>query len=144
MEGQGDKPGAQQRYERAVQLDPNAAVASNNLAWLYAQNGGNLDVALQLAQVAKRQLPNTPEVNDTLGFIYYKKDLASLAVPLLQASVEKDSSNPEYHYHLGLAYGKNGDKSKAAESLRRALSLKSDFAGAQDARTTLASLNDTK
>jgi tetratricopeptide (TPR) repeat protein len=144
LEGQGDKAGAQQRYERVVQLDGNAAVASNNLAWLYAQNGGNLDVALQLAQTAKRQLPNTPEVNDTLGFIYYKKDLASLAVPLLQSSVEKDPSNPEYHYHLGLAYSRIGEKAKASESLTRALALKPDFSGAQDARTVLASLKTEK
>jgi len=144
LEGQGDKAGAQQRYERVVQLDPNAAVASNNLAWMYVQNGGNLDVALQLAQAAKRQLPNTPEVNDTLGFIYYKKDLAALAVPLFQATVDKDPSNPDYHYHLGLAYGRTGDKIKASESLSRALALKPDFSGAQDARTALASLKDSK
>jgi len=144
LEGQGDKAGAQQRYERVVQLDPNAAVAANNLAWMYVQNGGNLDVALQLAQAAKRQLPNTPEVNDTLGFIYYKKDLASLAVPLFQSTVDKDPSNAEYHYHLGLAYGRTGDKVKASESLSRALALKPDFNGAQDARTALASLKDSK
>jgi len=144
LESQGDKAGAQQRYERVVQLDPNAAVAANNLAWMYAQNGGNLDVALHLAQTAKRQLPSAPEVNDTLGFIYYKKDLPALAVPLLQSTVEKDPSNPEYHYHLGLAYGRTGDKAKASESLTRALALKPDFSGAQDARTVLASLNTEK
>lgn len=141
MEGQGNKVGAQQRYERAVQLDPNAAVAANNLAWMYATNAGNLDVALQLAQTAKRLLPNNPEVNDTLGFIYYKKDLAALALPLLQSTIEKDPSNPEYHYHLGLAYGRTGDKVKATASLTRALELKPDFNGAQDARAALASLN---
>jgi Flp pilus assembly protein TadD len=140
MEGLRDAAGAQLRYERAVQFDPNAAVAANNLAWMYAQNGGNLDAALQLAQAAKRQLPDTPEVDDTLGFIYYKKDLASLAVPLLQATVEKAPSNPEYHYHLGLAYQRIGDKAKASESLTRALALKPDFSGAQDARATLISL----
>jgi putative PEP-CTERM system TPR-repeat lipoprotein len=144
LESQGDKAGAQQRYERVVQLDPNAAVAANNLAWMYVQNNGNLDVALQLAQSAKRQLPSTPEVNDTLGYIYYKKDLAASAVPLLQSTVEKDPTNPEYHYHLGLAYGRSGDKSKASESLSRALSLKPDFSGAQDARAVLASLKESR
>jgi tetratricopeptide (TPR) repeat protein len=140
VEAQGNKAEAQKRYERIVQLDPNAAVASNNLAWTYASNGGNLDVALQLAQAAKRQLPNTPEVNDTLGFIYYKKDLAALALPLLKATVEKDPSNAEYHYHLGLAYSRMGDAVRASESLTHALALKPDFDGAQDARAVLASL----
>jgi len=144
MEAQGNKAGAQQRYEKVIQLDPNAAVAANNLAWLYAENGGNLDVALQLAQTAKRQLPNAPEVNDTLGFIYYKKNLPALGLPFLQASVEKDSSNPEYHYHLGLAYAQSGNKLKASESLTHALALKSDFNGSQDARAVLGSLKEGK
>jgi len=143
-ESQGDKPGAQQRYERALQLDPNAAVAANNLAWMYAEHGGNLDIALQLAQTAKRQLTNTPQVNDTLGFIYYKKNLPLLALPLLEATVEKEPSNPEYHYHLGLAYSRAGEKVKASRSLNRALALKPDFTGAGDARTILASLEDGK
>src|SRR5438045_3759599 len=57
---------ARSRYERALQLEPKAATAANNLAWLYAESGENLDVALQLAQTAKAGLPDTPEVNDTL------------------------------------------------------------------------------
>ena len=34
-----------------------------------------MDKALELAQTAYSKLPNSPEVGDTLGFIYYKKDL---------------------------------------------------------------------
>jgi len=140
MEVQGDKAGAQQRYEHAVQLDPNAAVAANNLAWMYAQNGGNLDVALQLAQTAKRQLLSTPEVDDTLGYIYYKKNLLGLAIPPLRASAEKDPTNAVYHYHLGLALGKNGENDSAIKSFSRALELKPDFQGAPDAREQLRAL----
>ena len=123
-----------------LEIDPRAAVAANNLAWIYAQDGGNLDIALQLAQTAKSQLPDQPEFNDTLGWIYYKKDLATLAIPPLQQSVEKDPKNPVYHYHLGLAYAKSGDKGKAKSSLEQALKLKPDFEGAAEARKVLASL----
>ena len=123
-----------------MQLDPEAAVAANNLAWIYSESGENLDVALQLAQTAKRKLPETPEVNDTLGYIYYKKDLPALAIPPLQASVQKDPNNPLFHYHLGLAYKKAGNSTQARESLSRALTLKPDFSGAQEARAALESL----
>jgi len=140
MEGHGDKAGAQQQYEHAIQIDPNAAVAANNLAWMYAQNGGNLDVALQLAQTAKRQLANNPEVDDTLGYIYYKKNLPALAIPPLRASAEKDPHNAVYHYHLGLALGKSGDKQSAIKSFSRALELNPDFHGAPDAREQLRTL----
>jgi tetratricopeptide (TPR) repeat protein len=140
LEAQGKIPEAKGRFERVLQVDAEAPVAANNLAWLYAENGGNLDVALQLAQTAKRKLPDTAEVNDTLGYIYYKKNLPALAIPPLRASAEKDPSNATYHYHLGLAYARVGNNAQASESLTRALSLAPNFNGAQDARTVLNTL----
>jgi len=139
LQSQGDVTAAQQRFERALQIDPESAVAANNLAWIYAQNGGNLDVALQLARTAQQHLPGAAEVNDTLGFIYYKKNLASLAVSTLKVSAEKDPGNAVYQYHLGLAYAGSGDTARAKDSFTRALALKADFSGADDARTFLAS-----
>jgi putative PEP-CTERM system TPR-repeat lipoprotein len=141
LQAEGDDEGARQRFERALQFDPEAAVAANNLAWMYAEKGGNLDVALHLAQTAQKRLPDVPEVNDTLGFIYVKKNLAPLAISSLKVSAEKDPSNALYHYHLGLAYASAGDKTHAKQSLTRALALKPDFDGAQDAKDKLSSLD---
>ena len=68
LDMQGKKQEAKKRYTTALQVDPRAAVAANNLAWIDANTeGGNLDMALQLAQTAKAQLPNQHEVDDTLG-----------------------------------------------------------------------------
>ena len=64
---------AQQTFERVMQLDPKAGVAANNLAWIYLENGGSLDLALHLAEVAKAAMPNAAEVNDTLGWAYYRE-----------------------------------------------------------------------
>ena len=36
-------------------------------------------VAQQLAQAAKAQLPNDPTINDTLGWVYVKRDMLQLA-----------------------------------------------------------------
>ncbi|MGB2716421.1 MAG: tetratricopeptide repeat protein [Vicinamibacterales bacterium] len=138
MQGQPDA--ARASYEKAVELDPDAAVAANNLAWIYATQGGNLDVALQLAQSAKRKLPDNPDVNDTLGYIYYKKDLHSLAIPALKASLAKNANSPIYHSHLGLAYAKAGDVENARQHLSSALKLQPDFEGAQEARRVLEGL----
>ncbi len=137
---QNNKDEARRWYEKALAVDSGAPVAANNLAWLTAEEGGNLDVALQLAQAAKSRMPNSPEVDDTLGWVYYKKGLNTLAIGSFQASIEKDSKNPLYHYHLGLAYAKNGDKDKARDSLKLALSLNPKFDGAAEAQKTLASL----
>ena len=86
-------------------------------------------------------MPNQHEIDDTLGWIYYKKGLTTLAIGSFQASVEKDAKNPLYHYHLGLAYAKNGEKDKARDSLKQALSLNPKFEGASEAQKTLATLS---
>jgi putative PEP-CTERM system TPR-repeat lipoprotein len=138
---QGKTQEAKARYNRALQIDPRAAVAANNIAWIDANSdGANLDVALQLAQTAKSQLPNQHEVDDTLGWIYYKKGLTSRAIDALETSALKSPNSPTYAYHLGLAYAKNGDSAKARKELERALRLRPDFDGADDAKKVLESL----
>src|SRR4029077_17523027 len=46
---QGNRDGAQQWGEKRLQMRRYAAAAANNLAWLYAEGRGNLEVALHLA-----------------------------------------------------------------------------------------------
>jgi tetratricopeptide (TPR) repeat protein len=141
LQAQGKDEEARTRYERLVEANPHAAVAANNLAWMYASRDEQLDRALQLAQAAKAELPDHPEVNDTLGFVYLKKQLPSLAIPPLRLAIEKDPKNPAFHYHLGLAYSQTGDKAAARQALEQALRLKPDFAGSEDARKVLRTLD---
>ena len=99
---------------------------------------------MQLAQTAQRGLPESAEVSNTLGFIYYKKGLLTLAIPPLKMSADKDPSIPMYHYHLGLAYAKSGNASGARQALGRALELKPDFSEAREARSLLESLKSSE
>lgn len=131
---------AKARYQKVMEIDSNAAVAANNLAWMQAEDGDNLDVALQLAQTAVARLPESPEVSDTLGFVYHKKALYPQAISAFQTSIELDPRNPIYHYHLGLSYASSGDAALAKRALDSALKLSPSFAGAEDARATLATL----
>lgn len=136
----GDLPGAEKAYERAVQLDRRAGAAANNLAWIYATTGRNLPAALELAKSARAQLPRSVEVADTLAFVYYKRNMAGFAIPLLQHCVEVEPKNALYHYHLGLAHALAGEDSKARRSLQQALALNARFEGADDARKVLSQL----
>jgi tetratricopeptide (TPR) repeat protein len=131
---------ARQVYEKVLAMDRHAAIAANNLAWLYAEGGGNIDQAAELAQMAKSQAPDQPAFNDTLGWIYYKKDLVEQSVPLFQQSLEKDPDNALTHYHLGMAYAKMGEDSKAIVELKKALALDPKLSTAEEARRTLKEL----
>jgi tetratricopeptide (TPR) repeat protein len=139
-QARGRTEDAQRTFERVLQVDSRAAVAANNLAWIYCENGGNLDVALQLAQTAKGSLPNQAEVDDTLGWIYYRKELVPLAITALQRSVDRDPKNALAQYHLGLAYYKAGDKVRAKGALQAALRLQPNFEGSAEANRIVASL----
>ena len=125
-------------YEKLLATNPESAVAANNLAWRYAEDGGNLDVALQLAQTAKRGLPDSPDVNDTLGWIYLKKDLTSQAIASFQQALQAAPVRADYKYHLGMAFAKAGQWVKAAEEFDGAIKLRPDFKEAVDARRRLA------
>ena len=100
LQAQGKESEAKAKFERVMQLDSSAPVAANNLAWMMAESGGNLDVALQLAQTAQRGLPDSTEVADTLGFVYYKKDLLPQAIQAFKTTVEKKATRADYHYRL--------------------------------------------
>jgi Flp pilus assembly protein TadD len=55
----------------------------------------------------------------------------------LKVSAAKEPTNALYQYHLGLAYASAGDTAQAKGLLTRALALKPDFDGAEQARSLL-------
>ncbi len=58
-----------------------------------------------------------------MGWIYVKRGLPNLAIPLLEESVRKDSRNGSFAYHLGAAYSSAGQHEKAVQTLRTAEQL---------------------
>ncbi len=137
---EGNQAEARKRYERIMQVDPRAAVAANNLAYIYAEEGGNLDVALQLAQTAKQQLPDNPQVNDTLGWVYARKGLGSLAQPLLEEAQRANDRNPKVAYHLGVVYAAAGEQQKAASMFNKSLALRASGPEADEVKKALEAL----
>ncbi len=140
FELQKNTEAAKKAYEKVLQIDSRAAVAANNLAWLYTEEGTHLEMAVQLAQTAMQMLPDEPAVSDTLGVAYYKKGLPQLAIPMLLQSVQKQPKNAIFQYHLGLAYAKAGETTRARTALQAALALDANFEGASEARSLLATL----
>jgi tetratricopeptide (TPR) repeat protein len=113
------------RYEEAIRLDPALAVAKNNLAYLLADSGTDLDRALDLAQEAKELLPENPSTADTLGWVLYKKDVPAAAIGYLREAVQgmqpDDPQRGIVQQHLALAYEADGQYASAREVVDRAL-----------------------
>jgi tetratricopeptide (TPR) repeat protein len=135
---QGNLAQAKKRFEEVLAMDPGATIAANNLAWMYADSGENLDAALQLAQIATAGLPDSPQLMDTLGYVYLKKKLPQLAIPQFSRSVEKEPKNAIYLLHLGMAYLDSGDIERGRNALQRALDAKPDAATTAQIQTLLA------
>jgi tetratricopeptide (TPR) repeat protein len=139
-EGKHDWENARQMYQRVLEVQPQNPLASNNLAYVMLQQGGNVDVALAMAQTARRQLPDNPSSADTLGWAYYHKGIYTSAIDLFKEAVKKEPDNTTYVYHLGLAYAKNGQAAQARQQLDRVMKIKPDSSEAQDLKQTLAQL----
>ena len=86
-----------------------------------AQNGGDLDQALTLAQRAKQRLPESQEVSDTLGMIYLQKNLNDNALQIFRGLVKEQPNNATFRIHLALALLQKGDKLSAKRELQDAL-----------------------
>lgn len=127
-------------YERAIRLDPENIVALNNLAYMHAETGGDLDLALRYAETAKRKQPQNLQIDDTLGWIYVKKNLNDNALVIFRSLVKREPANPTFRYHLGVALAQRGDVDEAKRELNEALRNKPDEKDAAEIRKVLAKL----
>ncbi len=124
---------AVKHYEQAIELNPTLAAAKNNLAFWLAERGGDLDRALDLAQEAKAALAKNPRTNpsaaDTLGWVFFKKNLPEAAVNYLREAVggfdptiaSDLQTRPLVRHHLALALAATGDKAQASAEWKLAL-----------------------
>jgi tetratricopeptide (TPR) repeat protein len=139
-------------YRKALELNPDNAIAINNLSWNTAANGnGNLDEALTLMQNLTTKNPTVAGYFDTLGWVYFKKGLFAPAIESLKKATALDAAdaakngrnpNPAYRLRLGSALASSGDKSSAKKEVEIALRGEKDLSKeeAQSAKNLLSSL----
>jgi len=137
-----DWDNAKQMYQKALAIQPDNPLASNNLAYVMLEQGGNVDVAFQMAQTARRLLPSSPDSADTLGWAFYQKHVYTSAITLLREAVNKEPENALFNYHLGLAYAKSGQAGLARQQLDRVVRLKGDSSQAEDLRRAVAEIKE--
>ena len=140
MDGTGRREQAKPIYEQILKIEPDQPVALNNLAYIKAEEGVDLDEALTMAQRARQKLPNSSFVKDTLGWIYIKKNLSADAVQVFKDLVQEEPANAQFHYHYGMALLQKGDKPLAKRELEAAIRNNPSKDDAGKIRQLLASI----
>lgn len=136
----GDDDKAEDDYKKALQLDPNNAIAANNLAYMMVERGDNVDVALTLAQTARRVSPDSPQTADTLAWVFYHKEDYFAARDLLQEALKTFPNDPEMNLHLGMTLAKLNQKDAAKAQLKKTISIAGNTKAGKDAADELQKL----
>lgn len=140
MENTGKRDQAKPIYEQILKIEPDHFVALNNLAYIKAEEGVDLDQALAMAQRALQKYPSAHEISDTLGWIYIKKNLSEDAVRVFSELVKNAPTNPTFRYHYAMALHQKGDKPRARKELEEALKNKPSRVEETKIRTMLSSI----
>ncbi len=140
LDGTGRRDQAKPIYEQILKIQPDHPIALNNLAFIKAEDGQDLDEALTMAQRARQGLPNSPDIMDTLGWIYLKKNLSDDAIRTFKELVTADPNRAAYHYHYGMALLQKGDKLSAKRELETAIKFNPSKDDAGKIQKLLASM----
>jgi tetratricopeptide (TPR) repeat protein len=135
---------AKKLFEKAHEIAPASPTLAAELAFLYLEHGGDVNLAVSLAQMARQKLPDSPMTSDALGWAYFKLGSSDLAIAQLKESTAKVPDNPLYQYHLGMAYLGARKPEMAAQLLRLALQHDPNFPNAASARATLDKITHNK
>jgi tetratricopeptide (TPR) repeat protein len=144
-EKKNDLESAKTAYQKALDLHRDDPAISNNLAYVLLETNSNPDLALQLAQTARRGLPDSSNVADTLGWAFYQKGIYQSAISMFEDAIKlaakhKEPESATYHYHLGLAYAKASQPELAKQNLERVLKIDPNYSDAADVRKQLSQL----
>ena len=122
----GQQDSAAVMYKDLIAAVPGEPLYKNNLAYLYAQEGVHLDVALQLVDSALVAEPDNSSYLDTKGWIYYQMGNYQSAREFVSRALQDSQDNAEVMEHLGDIYSKLGNTDMAREYYQRALKIKPD------------------
>ena len=119
---------AEATYRRAIELGADDADLFNNLAYLEADAGTNLDEALTLSQKALSRSPGNSEYADTVGYIYLKKHNNAAALQIFQTILKRFPNDAGFRYHLALALLQSGKREQGEHELRTAVAANPSLA----------------
>ena len=131
---------AEASFRRAVEIDPKHHPAWNNIAWLVAEQRGDLDKALSASKRALELAPGTAIYEDTLGFVQLARGDLNEAAAAFGKAILVAPGAPDFHFRLGQTLERQGQADRALASYQAALKLGVPFAEADLARQRVAAL----
>ena len=110
--------------QEVLKKDPENLQANNDLGYLWADQGKNLDQALVMINKALAKEPDNAAYLDSLGWVLFKLGQTEEAVKKLeQACGMKRGDDPTLNEHLGDCYAKLGRTEDAKKTWAKALEL---------------------
>ncbi len=140
QEQQGKYDDAKRLYEKVLGANALFIPAARNLTVLDAQHFADDPAAYQWAVKARESYPEDSEVARALGIIVYRRSDYSRAAQLLAESAQKQTSDGELWYYLGMSHYRLKHPKESKDALNRALALNIPTKQADDARRVLAEL----
>ncbi len=110
-----DLPAAERHYREVLQLQPENALALNNVAWLMARAGKPGAVAV--AEKAVALLPDRPVIMDTLAQALASEGQKDKAVDIMRQALRLEEKNPQLRFNLAKLLVDAGDKAGAKTEL---------------------------
>ena len=135
-EARGNRTAAIDGYRKVLEMQPANVLALNNLAYDLAKSDAQLDEALKYAQKGVELAPDAPAVENTLGWVLYRKHLHSMALPHLEKAATKEPSALR-QCHLAMVYIEMGDQQRGQQSLLAAMKLNPNLPELKDAQMLL-------
>lgn len=126
FERTGDWPKAEADLKKALELDPEQALAMNYLGYTWVDRGERVEEGMTLIRAAVEREPDNGFIVDSLGWAYYRMGQYAKAVEHLERAVELEPSDPTLNDHLGDAYWKVGRTREARFQWQHALRLEED------------------
>jgi tetratricopeptide (TPR) repeat protein len=122
----GNYPKGEAELEMLLQHDPDDPGPNNDLGYLYAEQGKNLEKAEAMIQKALQEKPEESAYLDSMGWVLFKRGKLQQALETMKKAAERmkaDRPDPDATIleHLGDVYFQLQEASKAEESWRQAL-----------------------
>jgi tetratricopeptide (TPR) repeat protein len=135
-DARGNRAAAIDGYKKILETQPANVLALNNLAYDLAKSDNQLDEALKYAQKGVELAPDAPSVENTLGWVLYRKGLYSMALPHLEKAATKEPSALR-KCHLAMVYIEMGDQERGQQSLLAAMKLNPNLPELKEAQMLL-------